>query len=113
MIEEMESLYKNSVWELVSKPKDRKLVGCKWVFMKKEGLHEQDAMRFKARLVAKGYSQKEGVDYDEIFSPVVKHTSIILLLAMAAQHNMEIEQMDVKTALLHGDLEETIFMAQP
>ncbi|CAL9023524.1 unnamed protein product [Prunus brigantina] len=58
--EEMESLYKNSVWELVPKPKDRKLVGCKWVFRKKEGLHEQDAVRFKARLVAKGYSQKEG-----------------------------------------------------
>ncbi|TQD95075.1 hypothetical protein C1H46_019343 [Malus baccata] len=113
MTEEMESLYKNFVWELVRKPKDRKLVGCKWVFRKKEGLHEQDAVRFKARLVAKGYSQKEGVDYDEIFSPVVKHTSIRLLLAMAAQHDMEIEQMDVKTAFLHGDLEETIFMAQP
>ncbi|CAL2238507.1 unnamed protein product [Prunus armeniaca] len=113
MTEEMESLYKNSVWELVPKPKDRKLVGCKWVFRKKEGLHEQDAVRFKARLVAKGYSQNEGVDYDEIFSPVVKHTSIRLLLAMATQHDMEIEQMDVKTAFLHGDLEETIFMAQP
>ena len=113
MTEEMESLYKNSVWELVPKPKDRKLVGCKWVFRKKEGLHEQDAVRFKARLVAKGYSQKEGVDYDEIFSHVVKHTSIRLLLAMAAQHDMEIEQMDVKTSFLHGDLEEMIFMAQP
>ncbi|BBN67512.1 transposable element gene, partial [Prunus dulcis] len=107
------NLYKNPVWELVPKPKDRKLVGCKWVFRKKEGLHEQDAMRFKTRLVAKRYSQKEGVDYNEIFSPVVKHTSIRLLLAMATQHDMEIEQMDVKTAFLHGDLKETIFMAQP
>ncbi|CAL8167283.1 unnamed protein product [Prunus armeniaca] len=108
----MESLYKNSVWELVPKPKDKKLVGCKWVFRKKKGLHEQDAVRFKARLVAKGYSQKEGVDYDEIFSLVVKHTSIRLLLVMATQHDMEIEQMDVKTTFLHEDLEETIFMAQ-
>ncbi|CAL8115729.1 unnamed protein product [Prunus armeniaca] len=113
MTEEMESLYKNSIWELVPKPKDKKLVECKWIFRKKEGLHEQDAVRFKARLMAKGYSQKEGVDYDEIFSPVVKHTSIRLLLAMATQHDMEIEQMDVKTTFLHGDLEETIFMAQP
>ncbi|KAI5338280.1 hypothetical protein L3X38_017551 [Prunus dulcis] len=113
MTEEIESFYKNSVWELVPKPKDRKLVGCKWVFRKKEGLYEQDAVRFKARLMAKGYSQKEGVDYDEIFSPVVKHTSIRLLLAMATQHDMEIEQMDVKIVFLHGDLEETIFMAQP
>ena len=112
MSEEMQSLDKNSVWELVSKPKDRKIVGCKWVFRKKEGTHEGDAVRYKARLVAKGYSQKEGVDYDEIFSPVVKHTSIRLLLSIAAQQDMEIEQMDVKTAFLHGDLEEVIYMAQ-
>ena len=113
MTEEMKSLYNNSVWELVPKPKDRKLVGCKWVCRKKEGLHEQDVVGFKARLVAKAYSQKEGVDYDDIFSPVVKHTSIRLLLTMTTQHDMEIEQMDVKTTFLHGDLEETIFMAQP
>ena len=85
MSEEMQSLDKNSVWELVSKPKDRKIVDCKWVFRKKEGTHEGDAVRYKARLVAKGYSQKEGVDYDEIFSQVVKHTSIRLLLSIAAQ----------------------------
>ncbi|KAI5312191.1 hypothetical protein L3X38_041364 [Prunus dulcis] len=102
---------KNYVWELVPKPKGRKLVGCKWVFRKKEGLHEQNVVRFKARLLAKGYSQKEGVDYDEIFSLVVKHTSIRLLLAMATQQDMEIEQMDVKKAFLYEDLEETIFMA--
>ncbi|PRQ16639.1 putative RNA-directed DNA polymerase [Rosa chinensis] len=113
MTEEMESLHKNSVWELVPKPKERKLVGCKWVFRKKEGVHDADAIKYKARLVAKGYSQKEGVDYDEIFSPVVKHTSIRLLLSIAAQYDMEIEQMDVKTAFLHGDLEEDIYMSQP
>jgi hypothetical protein len=113
MMEEMESLEKNSVWELVPKPKDRKIVGCKWVFRKKEGIHENEAPKFKARLVAKGYSQKEGVDYNEIFSPVVKHTSIRVLLALVAQYDMELEQLDVKTAFLHGDLEEVIYMAQP
>ncbi|BFG24559.1 hypothetical protein CerSpe_108330 [Prunus speciosa] len=109
----MESLHRNSVWELVPKPKDRKVIGCKWVFRKKEGICEKEPTRFKVRLVAKGYLQKEGIDYDEIFSPVVKHTSIRLLLSIAAQWDMEVEQMDVKTAFLHGDLEEDIYMSQP
>ena len=111
MSEEMQSFDKNSFWEPVSKPKDQKIVGCKWVFRKKKGTHEGDAVRYKARLVAKGNSQN-GVDYDEIFSPVVKHTSIRLLLSIATQQDMEIEQMDVTTSFLHGDLEEVIYMAQ-
>ncbi|BFG26329.1 hypothetical protein CerSpe_126030 [Prunus speciosa] len=113
MMQEMESLHQNSVWELVPKPKGRKVIGCKWVFRKKEDMHGKGATIFKARLVAKGYLQKEGVDYDEIFSPVVKHTSIRLLLSFVAQENMEVEQMDVKTAFLHGDLEEDIYISQP
>ena len=70
-------------------------------------------MKFKARLVAKGYSQEEGVDYNEIFSPVVKHCSIRVLLAMVAQFDMELVQLDVKTAFLHGNLNEEIYMSQP
>jgi hypothetical protein len=68
---------------------------------------------FKARLVAKGYSQQKGVDYEKIFCPVVKHTSIIAVLALVAHYNMALEQMDMKTAFLHGDLEEQIYMEQP
>ena len=60
--------------------------------------------------MAKGYSQRKGVDYDEIFSPVVRHTSIRVVLAMVAHLDMELEQMDVKIAFLHGDLEEQIYM---
>ncbi|GJV34727.1 retrovirus-related pol polyprotein from transposon TNT 1-94 [Tanacetum coccineum] len=80
---------------------------------KKEGFSSQDNVRYKARLVAKGYAQKEGIDYNEVFSPVVKHSSIRILLALVAQLDLELVQMDVKTAFLHGDLEEKIYMVQP
>ncbi|RVW17541.1 Retrovirus-related Pol polyprotein from transposon TNT 1-94 [Vitis vinifera] len=74
----------------------------------REGLSAQESACYKARLVAKGYTQKEGVNHQEIVSPVVKHTSIRLLLVMVAQYDLEFEQMDVKTALLHSNLEEEI-----
>ena len=69
--------------------------------------------RFKGRVVAKGYSQKEGIDYNEIFSPVVKHVSIRSFLSLVVNFDMELEQMDVKTTFLHGDLEERILMEHP
>jgi hypothetical protein len=64
-------------------------------------------------LVAKGYSQRDRIDYDEVFSPVVRHTSIRAVLALVADQDLELEQLDVKTAFLHGNLEEEIFMVQP
>ncbi|KAE8702282.1 hypothetical protein F3Y22_tig00110483pilonHSYRG00048 [Hibiscus syriacus] len=78
-----------------------------------EGVPGVEATRFKAWLVDKGFSQKEGIDYNEVFSPVVKHSSILVLLAMVAKFDLELEQLDVKTAFLHGELEETIYMHQP
>ncbi|GJW21741.1 retrovirus-related pol polyprotein from transposon TNT 1-94 [Tanacetum coccineum] len=100
--EEIESLHKNKTWELVQLPERRKVVGCKWVFKMKTGLPGSNIVRFKARLVSKGYSQKEGIDYNEIFSPVVHHTSIRVLLSLVAHHELELEQLDVKTAFLHA-----------
>jgi hypothetical protein len=115
MGEEMQSLYKNEIWELVQLPKGKKAIGCKWVYTKKKGSteKEKDDIRFKARLVAKGYTQKEGIDYNEVFSPVVKYSSISVLLALVAQFDLELVQLDMKTAFLHGDLEEDIYITQP
>jgi hypothetical protein len=67
----------------------------------------------KARLVAKGYSQVEGIDFGEIFSPIAKLTSIIFLLSISASFDIEVEHMYVKTTFLHGDMEEEIYMKQP
>jgi len=86
---------------------------CNWVFKLKDASPDVVAPKYKARLVDKGFSQKEGIDYHEVFSPVVKHTLIQALLVLVALFNLELEQMDVKTAFLHGELEEEIFMVQP
>ena len=113
MNEEIESLHKNGTWVLTELPKGKRPLKCKWVYKKKDGIPEVEDPRCKARLVVKGFSQKEGIDFNEIFSPVVRHTSIRVLLAFVALFNLELEQLDVKTAFLHGELEEEIYMEQP
>ncbi|KAL2235828.1 UNVERIFIED_CONTAM: Retrovirus-related Pol polyprotein from transposon TNT 1-94 [Sesamum indicum] len=110
MNEEIKALKENNTWVLVSKPKNASIVDCKWVFKIKE---ENNVKRFKARLVAKGFTQKEGIDFTEIFSPVVKFTTVRILLALVAHFDWELKQMDVKTAFLHGNLDEQIYMSQP
>jgi len=101
----MESLDRNQTWTLVDLPKDSMAIDCIWVFHKKDNEH------YKAK-IAKGYAQNKGIDYNEIFYHVVKHTSIWMLLAIVVQLDLELEQMDVKTAFLHGELEEKIYMKQ-
>jgi hypothetical protein len=112
MEEEMTSLVKNEAWDLVELPSGRKPIGSKWVFKKKLNA-EGKVEKYKARLVAKGYSQIKGIDFGEIFSPVAKLTSIRFMLYVVVEFDFEIEQMDVKTTFLHGDLEEEIFMKKP
>eukprot|EP00253_Pinus_taeda_P012410 PITA_12410 len=112
MVDEMASLHKNEAWDLVELPAGRKPIGSKWVFKKKTNV-EGKVEKYKARLVEKGYYQVSGIDFGDIFSPVAKVTSIRLRLSIATAFDFEVEQMDVKTTFLHGDLEEEIYMKQP
>jgi hypothetical protein len=111
-MEELKSLQDMNVYEEVPWPPNRKIIDSKWTFKLKrgpEGLIE----RFKGRVVTKGYTQVEGLDYDETFAPVVKFTSIRTLLALAAHLDLEIHQVDVKTAFLNGKLDEEIYLRPP
>ena len=109
---EIDSLSKKETWELVDLPSGKNIVGSKWIFK-----HKRDANgninRFKARLVAQGYTQEYGLDYDEVFAPVAKYNSIRTVLAIANELDLEVNQMDVKTAFLNGDLDCEIYMNQP
>ena len=109
---EYKSLMQNKTWRLVDLPKGKNVVGCKWVFKVKRNA-DGDVSRYKARLVAQGYSQEAGQDYEEVFAPVARYSSIRSVLAIANQLDLEVHQMDVKTAFLNGDLENEIYMEQP
>ncbi|CAM8962682.1 unnamed protein product [Rhodiola kirilowii] len=113
MKEEMNSLNENKTMILVDKPENKRIVKCKWFFRIKDGITDSDPPRYKARLVAKGFTQKEGVDCTEIFSPVVKFKTKRIMLVILAMYDLELDQLDVKTAFLHGVLDETIYMEQP
>jgi hypothetical protein len=109
---EMDSILSNGTWELTERPYGCKPVGCKWIFKKKlkpDGTID----KYKARLVAKGYTQKEGEDFFDTYSPVARLTTIRALISLAASYGLIIHQMDVKTAFLNGELDEEIYMDQP
>jgi hypothetical protein len=112
MHEELDSISKNEVWDLTELPTGRKPVGCKWVLRKK---YKADGSLniYKARLVAKGFTQQLGVDFVDTYSPVAKFASVRIIMVVAARQDLELHQLDVKTAFLNGDLKEEIYMDQP
>lgn len=112
MNEEYQSLMNNKTWILVDLPRECKAIRNKWVFTLKTD-SAGNIERYKARLVAKGCSQRPGFDYTETYSPVIRYSSLRLLMAKAVEFGLHIDQMDVVTAFLHGDIEETIYMLQP
>lgn len=109
---EINSLLKADTYTLVPRPTDRNVIGNKMVLKIKRG-KDGTIIKFKCRLVAKGYLQRYGVDYVDTYAPVARLPSIRALIALTAHHDLELHQMDVKSAYLNGDLEEEIFMEQP
>ena len=109
---EIKSIEENNTWELVELPADAKVIGVKWVFKTKFN-EKGEVDKFKARLVAKGFHQTQGVDFHEVFAPVARWDTIRLLLGAAACKGWNVFQLDVKSAFIHGDLQEDVYVEQP
>lgn len=112
MREEMNTLEKMGTWRMMDLPTDRKPITCKWVFTLKHD-DQGNIIKYKVRLVARGFSQEYGIDYKETFAPVIRLDALRAMLALAAIKNLYVQQMDIKGAYLHGNLEEEIYMLQP
>ncbi|KAL2232748.1 UNVERIFIED_CONTAM: Retrovirus-related Pol polyprotein from transposon TNT 1-94 [Sesamum indicum] len=112
MDEEIKSIEKNQTWQLVELSIGTKKIGVKWVYKTKlNELGEVDT--YKARLIVKGYSQQHGIDYTEVYAPVAKMDTVRMIIAFAAKRGWSLYQLDVKSAFLHGELKEDVFVEQP
>ncbi|WVZ98807.1 hypothetical protein U9M48_044188 [Paspalum notatum var. saurae] len=112
MQEELNNFARNEVWVLEERPKNKNIIGTKWVFRNKQDEHGV-VVRNKARLVAKGFAQVEGLDFGETFAPVARLEAIRILLAYSSHHKIKLYQMDVKSAFLNGFINELVSVDQP
>nr|GEU44443.1 ribonuclease H-like domain, reverse transcriptase, RNA-dependent DNA polymerase [Tanacetum cinerariifolium] len=109
---ELDSINKNNTWTLTTLLPNQKAIGLKWVFKTKRDA-KGNIIKYKARLVAKGYVQEQGIDFDEVFAPVARIETVRLILALAAYHGWQVHHLDVKSAFLHGDLKQEVYVTQP
>ena len=109
MQEELDQFKRNEVWELVPRPKDKSIIGTKWVFKNKLDKN-RNIIRNKTRLVAKGYCQEEGIDFKESYALVARIEAIRMLLSFASHMNFMLYQMDVKSEFLNGYINEKVYV---
>jgi hypothetical protein len=112
MTEEYQSIMKNEVWEVVPRPNNKDGVSYRWLFKIKHAANGS-IEKYKARIVAHGFSQKEGIDYEETFSPMARYTSIRTIIALVAKMKWKLHQMDVKIAFLNDVIKEEVYIEQP
>ena len=109
MVEEYDSIVRNSAWEIVPRPVGKLVVGSRWIYKVKKAA-DGSVEKYKAIFFSQGFSQMEGIDYEETFAPVTWYSSIRTILALSAQMGWHIHQMDVKTAFLNGIIEEEVYI---
>ena len=112
MVEEYDSIVKNSACEIVPRPVNKSVVGSRWIYKVKKAA-DGSVEKYKARFVAQEFSQIEGIDYDETFAPIARYSSIRSILSLSAQMGWRIHHMNVKTAFLNGIIEEKVCIEQP
>jgi hypothetical protein len=112
MVEEYDSIVKNSAWEIVPRPVDKSVVGLRWIYKVKKTANGS-VEKYKARFVAWGFSQIKGIDYDDTSAPVARYSSIRSIFALSVQMGWRIHHMDVKTVFFNGIIEEEVYIEKP
>ena len=109
MVDEYDSIVRNSAWEIVPRPEGKSVVGLRWIYKVKQAA-DGSVEKYKARFFARGFSQIEGIDYEETFAPIARYSSIRTILSLSAQMWWNIHQIDVKTVFLNGVVEEEVYI---